>query len=280
MSQLGYLPNDLTAIRTSSTKFPTSTRTPTMDRRAWISGTITSTVGTAAMVFNTPQSCQALEPRQAASDYDAYAAKYDQLDGGQASSALGIDEARKKLLSQASGNVLEIGAGTGLNLDKYDPQRLESLTLVDISNGMLKEARTRIENGQLLRNVEVKFMQADATSELVSLFGDNHFDTVVDSFSLCVMGNEGAKRCLVQMRQVVKSGTGRILLLENSRSSNPLLGLYQDVTADAAASVGGKGCVYNQNVRGMIEATPQLQVDREETYAAGLFRSFQISKVA
>ena len=68
---------------------------------------------------------------------------------------------------------------------------------------------------------------------------------------------------------------GRILLLENSRSSNPLLGMYQDATADAAASMGGKGCVYNQDVASIIRSIEGLHIEKEELYAAGLFRAYR-----
>jgi methyltransferase OMS1 len=73
--------------------------------------------------------------------------------------------------------------------------------------------------------------------------------------------------------------SGQLLLLENSRSSNPLLGMYQDTTADAAAGMGGKGCVYNQNVEAMIQSTKGMKIEQQELYAAGLFRSFQCSVV-
>jgi len=165
----------------------------------------------------------------------------------------------------------------GLNLDKYGPD-LSSLTLVDISDGMLQEARTRVNALPNLQDVNVKFVKADATSELLDRFGTETFDTVVDSFSLCVMGDTGARHCLEQLSQVVKRG-GRVLLLENSRSSNPLLGLYQDATADVAASAGGKGCVYNQNVAELIRATGRLSIKEETLYAAGLFRAFKCERL-
>jgi len=218
----------------------------------------------------------ALSPAEASKQYDTYAESYDKLDGGEASNVLGIEEARTSLLGRARGNVLEIGVGTGLNLDKYQQSQLTSLTLVDISDGMLQQARRRVESLPNLKGVPIKMVRADATTELVDMFGVESFDTVVDSFSLCVMGNTGAVKCLHQMGQIVKKrqDNGQLLLLENSRSSNPVLGLYQDATADAAAAAGGKGCVYNQDVSKMIRSTGTLEIRQEIPYAAGLFRSF------
>lgn len=113
--------------------------------------------------------------------------------------------------------------------------------------------------------------------ELVKRFGPEPiFNTVVDSFSLCVMGNEGAAKCLDQMRQIVKTGV-KVLLLENSRASNPILGAYQDATVNATASAGGKGCIYNQNVEPKIQVTKGLYIEQQQSFAAGLFRSFECS---
>eukprot|EP00751_Fragilariopsis_kerguelensis_P006669 CAMPEP_0170787448 /NCGR_PEP_ID=MMETSP0733-20121128/18295_1 /TAXON_ID=186038 /ORGANISM="Fragilariopsis kerguelensis, Strain L26-C5" /LENGTH=224 /DNA_ID=CAMNT_0011133669 /DNA_START=247 /DNA_END=918 /DNA_ORIENTATION=+ len=214
----------------------------------------------------------ALTPKEAAIVYDSYAESYDELDGGNAANILGLDVARSNLFRQARGSVLEIGVGTGLNLDKYDLEKLESLTLVDVSEGMLKETKKRIQSIPSLRNnIPVKFIQADATSQLIDRFGKESFDTVVDSFSFCVMGTKGAKDCLKQIQQVVKTkrNNGKILLLENNRSSNFLVGLYQDATAEAAASAGGKGCIYNQDVTKLLQATDGIEIIEEHLYASG-----------
>ena len=228
-----------------------------------------------------PEISSSLSPKEASEAYDSYADNYDALDGGKASSVLGIEEARSSTFCLAKGDVLEIGVGTGLNLGLYDPTRIKSLTLLDVSTGMLEQAQKRIASLPSLKEIPVKFVRADATSELVDKFGLDTFDTVVDSFSLCTMGNEGAKRCLNQVSQVVKSKAngGQVLLLENSRSSNPLLGMYQDATATSAAEIGGKGCVYNQNVESMIQSTPGMTIEKQDLYAVGLFRSFQCSIV-
>ena len=194
-------------------------------------------ITSASSLATTVTTANAITPQQASASYDKYAANYNTLDGGSIATSLGIDDARKQLLSQASGNVLEIGAGTGLNLDSYRlfdrDDAITSLTLVDISEGMLSMAKARVEEIQQRRQSlllgkendsnatvrvlpSIKFAKADATSELILLFGENAFDTVVDTFSLCVMGNEGARKCLREMTGVVKKGgtyTVHILVL-------------------------------------------------------------------
>lgn len=55
---------------------------------------------------------------------------------------------RRELLAHASGNVLEIGFGTGLNLPFY-PEGVRKLTTVDPSAGMHSLARRRIKRSKV-----------------------------------------------------------------------------------------------------------------------------------
>jgi ubiquinone/menaquinone biosynthesis C-methylase UbiE len=222
-----------------------------------------------------PTLCHALTPTEAQKSYNNYATSYDLLDGGIASKRLGIDDARKSLIQQARGKVLEVGVGTGLNLRYYNGDQVTSLDLVDISDGMIQEAMQKVSTLDNLQNIPINFIKADITSQLVQKLGLESYDTIVDTFSLCVLGDEGAHQCLEQMSRVVRREGGQILLLENSRSSNPWLGQYQDVTADAAAAVGGRGCKYNQNVRQLIQSNTRLQIIDETEFVTGLFRSFR-----
>ncbi|KAL9190446.1 hypothetical protein ACHAXT_007657 [Thalassiosira profunda] len=270
---------DVSAVTSTTSLMAHHPQHPPSHRRAFLAASLTSALPT----LITPDPAAAISPDQASQSYDRYAPSYDALDGGSAASSLGIDAARAKLLQRAKGNVLEVGVGTGLNLQSYDFDRISSLTVVDVSEGMLSQARERAREMQRAGKMgatKIEFAKADATSELISLFGEGKFDTVVDTFSLCVMGNAGARRCLEQMAGVAKTGEdgGQILLIENTRASNPLLGAYQDLTASAAADVGGKGCVYNQNVGEMIRQTRGLELVEEEAFAAGLFRSFVCQK--
>mmetsp|Transcript_3591 Transcript_3591/g.4225 ORF Transcript_3591/g.4225 Transcript_3591/m.4225 type:complete len:313 (-) Transcript_3591:2389-3327(-) len=247
-----------------------------------------STILTLSAEVLLPNRSQAISSKEAETSYNKYAKSYDELDGGSVATSLGIEEEREEKIKQARGRVLEVAVGTGLNLRKYvfasSPESTDgvtSLTLLDISDGMLSEAKSKIDAMNIPSYVDVHFIKADATSsDITSMFGESYFDTVLDTFSLCVMGSIGAKKCLEQMRNVVKSDAdgGKILLIENAKSSNAVLGWYQDVTSSAAAQLGGKGCVSNQNVKALVEGTSGLRVEKESEFAAGLFRSFTCVK--
>ena len=227
--------------------------------------------------------------------YDGYAATYDDLDGGAfAADTLGLDATRRDLLARASGDVLELGVGTGLNLPGYDTAKLASLTAVDISGGMLALARQRAETLNLRvipddasgddastspspsqspspspsPGPPARFMLADAES---LPFPDASFDCVVDTFSLCVI--EHPEAALREVRRVLRPG-GRALLVEHTRSSvAPLLGAYQDLVA-APVKAMSKGCAWNQDVLAMAEAAG-LRVVRAEPSLAGLLTTVE-----
>ncbi|GMH85426.1 hypothetical protein TL16_g10228, partial [Triparma laevis f. inornata] len=208
--------------------------------------------------------------------YDNYAPTYDILDDNIASNQLkflGLSEGRSKLLSNSYGSVLEICAGTGINLPYYPKNKLKSLTMLDISPNMLKLAEDRVESFPCA-DVS-RFDVADVTNEnyLLKKCGEQAFDTVVDTFSLCVLDTNTVKT-LTLVKRLVKPD-GKILLFENSRSDNELVGSYQDLTAKAIAKKGGggKGCVYNQRVEDLIKEAG-LVVESRTDYGGGLFRAF------
>lgn len=167
--------------------------------------------------------------------YDHAASQYDQLDGGGVATALGFDDMRHELISQARGRVLEIGVGTGLNLPYYNFEAVGSLVGVDISPGMLQEAKRRSEG----LGGSIELIQADATALPLE---DASFDTVLDSFSLCTFN--APLSALREMRRVVRPG-GRVLLLEHSRSDNGILASYQQLTAETVRRTA-RGCDWSQ----------------------------------
>jgi ubiquinone/menaquinone biosynthesis C-methylase UbiE len=289
--------SSLSKTKTTPPNYFASNRSLMMKRRRDLFQDLAFTAASISTLM-APVPVQALTPSEASQAYDQYATTYDALDGGTVSDIFGMEQARSNLLTQAYGSVLEIGCGTGLNLAKYDYSKISSLTLLDVSPGMLQQAKQRVvsmrqhlhqpqssllDQDHILSNI--RFVQADATSELVQRFGTESFDTVVDTFSFCVMGDQGVRDCLQQMKQVVvKKGrkndgghdsSGQLLLLEHTRSSSyPWLGWYQDVTADTAAVWGGKGCVYNQDVSKIIQHVGGIEIVKENVYAAGVFTGY------
>jgi len=198
--------------------------------------------------------------------YDRYAPGYNALDGGKAADELGLNALRAKAIGSCRGRVLEVGVGTGLNLPYYEPSRCISLTAVDLSAGMLREAEKAA--GALRSPLPLRLIRMDAAS---LDFADGSFDSVVDTFSLCVMAQPEA--AIREMRRVC-AADGKLLLVEHTRSSVAALGAYQDLTAPAAAALLGKGCVYNQDVASMI-ARSGLRVVRQEPELFGLVTLFE-----
>jgi ubiquinone/menaquinone biosynthesis C-methylase UbiE len=116
---------------------------------------------------------------------------------------------REWVCAQASGEVLEIGIGTGRNLPHYpDDVRL---TGVELSPAMLEIARARAR--ELGREIDLRVADAQALE-----FPDQSFDSVVCTLSLCTIPDDRA--AVAEARRVLRPG-GRFLLLEHVRS--PLL---------------------------------------------------------
>ena len=163
----------------------------------------------------TPTAAVAYDSR----NYDRYAGSYDDLDGGQAAKALGIAAARRNLAARCAGRVLEVGAGTGLQAPFYAATRdITEVTFVDASRGMLDGLRAKLSTAPLPFKTEV--VEADAARLPLST---GAYDCVVDTFGLCVY--DAPVAVLQELGRVVKPA-GRILLLENARPSNALLGAY------------------------------------------------------
>ncbi len=162
--------------------------------------------------------------------YDASALRYDleilvyEL--------LAVRKLRREIIKRASGNVLEVSAGTGKNFPHYEKNI--QLTATDMSAGMLALAVKRAENLRL--NAAYAVMDGEVLS-----FADNTFDTVVSSLTLCTFYEPVA--ALREMARVCKTD-GRILLLEHGKSSNGWLARFQDKMADRHAA--RLGCWWNR----------------------------------
>ncbi|MGH2579440.1 MAG: class I SAM-dependent methyltransferase [Actinomycetota bacterium] len=137
--------------------------------------------------------------------YERYAARYDRSVRFW-ERVLGIDEGRRWIASQAQGDVLEIGIGTGRNLPYYPGD--VRLTGIDLSPAMLEVARRRAR--ELGRDVTLLVGNAEALD-----LADESFDTAVFTLSLCSIPDD--RRALAEARRVLRP-RGRLLLVEHVRS--------------------------------------------------------------
>ena len=116
-----------------------------------------------------------------------------------------IARQRRKIVPRASGRVLELGIGGGLNLAFYDPSRVESVTGVDPS----PELRAMAEAAPRAKGLPVT-ITAGAGEDLP--FESASFDTVVCTYTLCSVS--AVERVLAEARRVLKPG-GRYLFCEH-----------------------------------------------------------------
>lgn len=130
--------------------------------------------------------------------------------------------------------VLDIAGGTGDLARKFSslvgPEG--EVVLADINASMLKVGRDRLLDQGVFGNIS--FVQADAEK---LPFPDNHFDVVTIAFGLRnVTHKEDALR---SMLRVLKPG-GRLLILEFSKPSNPLLSKFYDAYSFKFMPLAGK----------------------------------------
>ena len=130
--------------------------------------------------------------------------------------------------------VLDIAGGTGDLARKFSslvgPEG--EVALADINASMLKVGRDRLLDKGVSGNIS--FVQADAEK---LPFPDNHFDVVTIAFGLRnVTHKEDALR---SMLRVLKPG-GRLLILEFSKPSNPLLSKFYDAYSFKFMPLAGK----------------------------------------
>jgi ubiquinone/menaquinone biosynthesis C-methylase UbiE len=129
----------------------------------------------------------------------------------------GMSKRREKLLCQASGRVLELGAGTGLNLTHY-PEEIDDLVLTEPAAPMVSRLERRAKRSGHDCTVVV------APAEQLP-FEDDSFDTVVSTLVLCTV--DDPRQTIDEIARVLRPG-GRLLFLEHVRSDSPRLARWQD----------------------------------------------------
>jgi ubiquinone/menaquinone biosynthesis C-methylase UbiE len=161
-----------------------------------------------------------------------------------ASEEAGLSERRRELLEKAGGRVLEIGAGTGLNLRHY-PASVDEIVFTEPEEPMARRLENKLaESG---RRASVTRAPAEALP-----FPDDSFDTAVATLVLCTV--DDPVQALSEISRVLKPG-GQLLFLEHVRSADPRLARWQDRLKPLWERVG-HGCNCNRRTADLLEASP------------------------
>jgi len=165
---------------------------------------------------------------------------YDRI--GPRLDARGTAEHRRRLLSHARGRVVEVGAGTGLNLRHY-PVDVEEVLAVEPDLYMFRRLVRSMERA----SVPVRLARANAATLPVD---DASVDTVVMSLVLCSVPD--VRAALAEASRVLAPG-GRLLFFEHVRAEDPRLARWQD-RLERPWGFFGAGCHPNRDTLGEIRA--------------------------
>jgi SAM-dependent methyltransferase len=168
-----------------------------------------------------------------------------------------VTQRRRELLAQASGNVMEIGFGTGLNLGCY-PKEVRQLTTVDPNPGMTRLAQKRV------RQTGIAVDQRLLRSEHLPFDADT-FDCVVSTFTLCSIADVG--RAIAEVYRVLKSG-GRFLLLEHGLCPKPRVQKWQRRLNWLQGHLAD-GCHLDRDMRALVAAQPWSSLEIANFYLEG-----------
>lgn len=152
----------------------------------------------------------------------------------------GLSHQRARLCAEATGSVLEVAIGTGLNVPHY----VNATTVVGIDNepAMLRRAIRRTWETE----IPVELVVADARA---LPFPDGSFDSIVVGLSLCTIPDPNAT--LRELHRVA-GPHGKLRFLEHVRSGKPATARRQDRFAPFWEKVSG-GCRANQDTVSLIE---------------------------
>lgn len=162
---------------------------------------------------------------------------------------------RKELLSQATGVVLEIGSGTGINFPLYGV--VDKVVAIEPSKYMIERSQLKREQS----TVPIEMVQTGAED---LPFDANTFDTVVATLVMCTIPNP--EKAFLEMKRVCKPG-GKILLFEHVKMENRFLASLQDWLTPAWRKICD-GCCLNRDTLDLLADTDIVKIKK---YYNGLF---------
>ncbi len=165
---------------------------------------------------------------------------------------------RQKLVPHATGDVLEIGFGSGLNLPFYDQQKVRKIFALEPSEGMRKLAARRVSES----GIDIELI--DLPGEEIPL-DRNSVDTVLVTYTLCTIPD--AVTALEGMRRVLKPG-GKLLFCEHGEAPEENVLRWQNRLNAVWGKIAG-GCNINRDIPALIRKGGFRITNDERMYIPG-----------
>jgi ubiquinone/menaquinone biosynthesis C-methylase UbiE len=165
---------------------------------------------------------------------------------------------RVRFVPHASGDVLEVGVGSGLNIPIYGPA-VRTLSALDPSPELLRLACHQAAGARF----PVTFMQQSA--EAIPL-ADGAVDTVVTTWTLCTIPEP--VQALREMRRVLRAD-GRLIFVEHGRAPDPAVVKWQDCLTPLWRRIAG-GCHLNRSIDRLLALGGFEITELDRGYTAGL----------
>ena len=160
---------------------------------------------------------------------------------------------RQKIVPLATGDVVEIGVGPGLNLQYYNTTNVNKVIGIDPSDELNKIAK---KNANKV-NLDIEFNLSSAES--IDL-PTSSVDSVVCTFSLCSIPDP--KKALNEIYRILKPG-GKYFFCEHGISPDFFTKVFQNVTNIFYPKLSG-GCHANRDIPKLITDSG-LKIDKKDT---------------
>jgi len=165
---------------------------------------------------------------------------------------------REKVVPLATGKVLEIGIGSGLNLPFYHNENVKHLTAIDPSKEMWDK------NIFDPKSLPFEFEFVEAFAEDIPE-DNNRFDTVITTYTLCTIPN--TDKAFEEIRRVLKTN-GKLVFCEHGKAPDKVIQKWQHMINPLWKRLGG-GCNLNRDIPMIIKENGFKMKNMETMYIPG-----------
>ena len=170
-----------------------------------------------------------------------------------------IKKQREKVVPKAYGRVLEIGIGSGHNLDFYDYSKVEEIYALEPHPKLIEMSQKKASQ------LDIKLKVLDSSAEENPLENES-FDSVVCTYTLCTIPDPD--KALLEVKRVLKNG-GSFIFSEHGLAPEASVQKWQNRLNPLQNAIGG-GCNLNRNIPLIIEKSGLKTKELDQGHIPGL----------